>query len=249
MPEGSPVSSRIRHFVRCSLSALLCLGGTPILFHSPAIGAPPAAIRPADLPSQIAESMVEAAQRFRLPTTLITAVINAESGGEPRAVSRSGALGLMQVMPATWAYLTKRYGLGDDPFDARANILAGAAYLREMLDRFGDAGTALAAYNAGPGRVEESQLAGRRLPLETTAYVASILPSINRDSDHFTPQILPSWREAAVFAERTADRWRDRSPAAERIGGGETDTRVGWQQDAARRAASLFASANGMPGR
>jgi hypothetical protein len=78
-------------------------------------------------------------------------------------------------MPDTWAELRVRHRLGRDPYDPRDNILAGAAYLREMHDRYGSPGF-LAAYNAGPGRYEE-YLAGRPLPAETRAYVAALLPS------------------------------------------------------------------------
>ena len=67
-----------------------------------------------------------------------------------RAISPKGAMGLMQLMPETWAALRARYGLGRDAFDPHDNILAGAAFLREMHDRYGSPGF-LAAYNAGPG--------------------------------------------------------------------------------------------------
>jgi hypothetical protein len=77
-------------------------------------------------------------------------------------------------MPATWAELRVRHRLGGNPYDPRDNILAGAAYLREMHDRYGSPGF-LAAYNAGPGRYEE-YLAGRPLPAETRAYVAALAP-------------------------------------------------------------------------
>jgi len=113
-----------------------------------------------------------AAARFGLPVALIEAVIEAESGGRPRAVSSAGAMGLMQLMPGTWAELRGRLGLGGDPFDPADNILAGAAYLKELRDRYGTPGF-LAAYNAGPGRYEAS-LAGRTLPLETRRYVDRI---------------------------------------------------------------------------
>jgi soluble lytic murein transglycosylase-like protein len=119
-----------------------------------------------------------AAARFGLPGELVRAVIAAESDGRPDAVSSAGAVGLMQLMPATWAMLRARLGLGPDPFDPADNILAGAAYLRELLDRYGDPGF-LAAYNAGPGRYEES-LAGRPLPAETRAYVARIATHLQR---------------------------------------------------------------------
>ena len=75
--------------------------------------------------------------------------MQAESGGEMRAVSPKGAMGLMQIMPDTWAELRSRYGLGADPYDPHDNIMAGTAYLRELHDRFGERGF-LAAYNAGP---------------------------------------------------------------------------------------------------
>ena len=96
-----------------------------------------------------------------------------ESGFNPRATSRAGAMGLMQVMPATYAELRRRHGLGADPYDPRDNILAGAAYLRELHDRFGLEGM-LPAYNAGPGRYLQHRDEGRPLPLETRDYVARI---------------------------------------------------------------------------
>ena len=99
-----------------------------------------------------------------------------ESANDVRAISRKGAMGLMQIMPATWADLRARHHLGSDPYDPRDNILAGVAYLRELHDRYGSPGF-LAAYNAGPGRYEE-YLSGRPLPAETRAYVATLAPQI-----------------------------------------------------------------------
>ncbi|SFV19621.1 Transglycosylase SLT domain-containing protein [Bradyrhizobium arachidis] len=78
----------------------------------------------------------------------------------------------MQIMPATWAELRERYHFGNDPYDPHDNILAGTAYLRELLDRYGSPGV-FAAYNAGPSRYEE-HLAGGSLPDETRAYVAKL---------------------------------------------------------------------------
>jgi soluble lytic murein transglycosylase-like protein len=114
----------------------------------------------------------EAAQRVGLSEPLIRAVLRAESGGDPRALSRTGAMGLMQLMPATWSDLRRELGLGADPFQPADNLLAGATYLRRLYDRYGLPG-ALAAYNAGPGRFE-AYLNGRPLPLETRRYVASL---------------------------------------------------------------------------
>ena len=96
-----------------------------------------------------------------------------ESEGDAGATSAKGAMGLMQVMPDTYRYLSERYNLGEDPYALRNNVFAGSAYLREMYDRYGSAGF-LAAYNAGPGRYEDYVSCGRTLPHETTRYVAAV---------------------------------------------------------------------------
>lgn len=114
----------------------------------------------------------DASERFAVPVNWIGSVINIESAGDVHARSPKGAMGLMQIMPATWAELRERYNLGSDPYDPRDNILAGTAYLRELLDRYGSPGV-FAAYNAGPSRYEE-HLAGGALPDETRAYVAKL---------------------------------------------------------------------------
>ena len=119
----------------------------------------------------------EASRRFGIPDRWVRAVMQVESGGDPRAVSKRGAIGLMQVMPATWHDLRERYGLGDDPIDPHDNIIAGTAYLREMYDRFGPDGF-LAAYNAGPERYVKSRDDGLPLPDETQRYVAMLRPFI-----------------------------------------------------------------------
>ncbi|TIX93091.1 lytic transglycosylase domain-containing protein [Rhizobium sp. P44RR-XXIV] len=121
--------------------------------------------------------LVEASRRFGMPVHWIRAIMRAESADNPRAISSAGAIGLMQVMPDTWTELRARYGLGGDPFDPHDNILAGAAYLRELYNRYGTPGF-LAAYNAGPKRYEAS-LNGRPLPAETRAYVATLGPIID----------------------------------------------------------------------
>ena len=129
---------------------------------------------------EIAGHVSEASQQFGIPERWIYAVIRVESAGRVRAVSTAGAMGLMQLMPGTWARQRARFSLGQDPFDPRDNILAGTSYLREMYDRYGAQGF-LAAYNAGPGRYED-WLAGRRsLPLETRLYVARIAPLLQSE--------------------------------------------------------------------
>ncbi len=122
---------------------------------------------------EIATHVSEASQQFGIPEQWIYAVIRAESAGRVRAVSRAGAMGLMQLMPGTWEELREQHGLGADAYDPRTNILAGTAYLKAMYERFGSPGL-FAAYNAGPGRYAEHLRTGNPLPAETRAYVAGI---------------------------------------------------------------------------
>ncbi len=124
--------------------------------------------------------IAEASARFGIPARWIAEVMQVESRGDPRALSPKGAIGLMQIMPATYASLAARYGLGADPWNVRDNIMAGAAYLRELYDRYGASGF-LAAYNAGPGRWEEHLSGARPLPGETVRYLSRLGPSIGAD--------------------------------------------------------------------
>lgn len=122
--------------------------------------------------------VAEASVRFGIPADWIRRVMRAESGGRTTLgnrpiVSRAGAMGLMQLMPGTWADMRARFGLGGDPHDPRDNILAGTAYLRLMYDRFGYPGL-FAAYNAGPVRYARHLATGRLLPRETVAYMTAV---------------------------------------------------------------------------
>ena len=93
----------------------------------------------------------EAAQRYDISVDLLKAVAKAESNFNPNAVSKAGAIGVMQLMTAT----ARSLGVAD-PYDARQNIMGGAKYLKENLERFGgNVSFALAAYNAGPGSVQK----------------------------------------------------------------------------------------------
>jgi soluble lytic murein transglycosylase-like protein len=121
--------------------------------------------------------VTEASKRFGVSEQWIRAVMQVKSSAKQQARSSKGAMGLMQIMPKTWIELRARYGLGADPYDPRDNILAGAAYIRELYDRYGAPGF-LAAYNAGPGRYERHLATGRPLPDETQAYVATLAPMI-----------------------------------------------------------------------
>lgn len=122
--------------------------------------------------------IAEASSRFGIPAPWIERVMVAESGGRTRLdgrpiVSRAGAMGLMQLMPATWSDMRLRLGLGPDPHAPRDNILAGTLYLRLMYDRFGYPGL-FGAYNAGPARYAGHVERGRPLPSETRAYIAAV---------------------------------------------------------------------------
>lgn len=183
-----------------------------------------------------AAHVAEAAQRFNIPERWIWAVMNQESGGKSGAISRAGAMGLMQIMPATWSDLRARMGLGNDPYDPRNNILAGTAYLRAMHDRYGLSGM-LAAYNAGPGRYEEYVFSGRPLPAETRAYLARLLPAITgTDEELATSQIAqlpPPWTQSALFPRRSVAAQSDGFTATSREAAvPPPDRNMSWSQDA-----------------
>ncbi|WP_341711523.1 lytic transglycosylase domain-containing protein [Erythrobacter sp.] len=156
----------------------------------------------------IAAHVSEASRRFGIPEAWIYAVMRTESAGRIGAVSSAGAMGLMQLMPGTWARQRARFGLGADPFDPRDNIMAGTSYLREMYDRYGAYGM-LAAYNAGPGRYEAWRDRGKPLPAETRAYIARIAPMLQtgRSATVFASaspvqSVRRSWTQSELFAAR-----------------------------------------------
>jgi hypothetical protein len=198
-----------RHRAARSIAFLLLTG----LFCSQvgvAAQAQPSLLAPRVLRDAYADHIAEASQRFGIPEFWIDAVLQAESAGDGRAISSAGAMGLMQIMPATWSALRQRHGLGRDPYDPRDNILAGAAYLRAMFDRYGNVAAMLAAYNAGPGRYDEYLSAGRVLPAETRAYVARLAPILgNTAPSHgasMPAALPPDWREAPLFVARSGNR-------------------------------------------
>ncbi|WP_419722546.1 lytic transglycosylase domain-containing protein [Sphingopyxis witflariensis] len=179
-------------------------------------------------PHPYAGPVAEAAQRFGIPEIWIWRVMHAESRGNRRAVSRAGAMGLMQIMPATWGMLTLRHGLGRDPFDVRANILAGAAYLRAMWDRYRDVRLMLAAYNAGPGRADAYAAGRRGLPAETVTYVRQIAPEFGASGTASSvpapTRAVPGWQGASLFTQRESDKQPENSSAASTI----AQTLDGW---------------------
>ncbi|RFD20921.1 murein transglycosylase [Komagataeibacter melaceti] len=126
--------------------------------------------------------ITEASQRFDVPAIWIRQVMQRESGGQlyrngQFVTSLPGAMGLMQLMPPTYDEMRARYNLGPDAFEPHDNIVAGTAYIREMYDIYGSPGF-LAAYNSGPGRLDDFLDRYHTLPKETRDYVASIGPRI-----------------------------------------------------------------------
>ena len=124
-----------------------------------------------------ANEIAAASLRFGVSERILRAVMRAESGGVPSVTSSAGAMGLMQLMPETWATMRDRYRLGSYPYAPADNIMAGAAFLRELIDRYG-APDFLAAYNAGPARLDDHRLRGRALPNETRRYVEQLAPVV-----------------------------------------------------------------------
>ena len=169
----------------------------------------PAMHRASDLSiDPFAAFVTEASKRFAVPEQWIRAVMHVESRGKLRVRSQKGAMGLMQIMPKTWAELRARYGLGANPFDPHDNIVAGTAYIRELQDRYGTPGF-LGAYNAGPSLYERHLATGRPLPIETQAYVATLAPMIK--SQQAGRRVVAvakplTWAGSPLFAVRMASR-------------------------------------------
>lgn len=150
------------------------------------------ATRPLSLPARAAafdEVIEEHAAEQNLPPDLVRAVIQAESGFDSNAVSPKGAMGLMQLMPAT----ATEFGV-TNPFHPEQNIRAGVAYLRRLLDRYdSDVSLALAAYNAGPGAVE--RYSGIPPYRETRDYVKKITRATEAVPRTPPPTVIYKWME------------------------------------------------------
>jgi hypothetical protein len=180
----------------CSSAAVVLLGGTSPVHAQ--LSNPSGVTVAAD---RIGDFVNEASQRFAIPPSWIRAVMRVESLGDPLALSPKGAMGLMQIMPDTWSELRSRYDLGADPYDPHDNIVAGAAYLRELHDRYGERGF-LAAYNAGRGRYEDHLATGRPLPSETLLYMAAVASLVGAridDGEDVGAVLASSWTSAPLF--------------------------------------------------
>lgn len=216
----------------------------------------PVAAQPTTLPSRLVPSeadrtaayVTEASQRFGIPAAWIRAVMRVESAGEVGVTSSAGAMGLMQVMPQTYAALRARFNFGANPYEPHDNIMAGAAFLRDMHDRYGDAGF-LAAYNAGPARYEEFRADGRPLPSETILYMARLGPMLGLDASlpptMTSARVVATPESAPIFVALRADSAEVHSqqspapPVQVAMGDAQSDG----------RAAALFASRSLSPNR
>jgi Transglycosylase SLT domain len=161
--------------------------------------------------------ILEAAKRFDVPVAWIRAVMQAESGGRTMLgenlpmTSDQGAMGLMQLMPETYDEMRRQYRLGADPYDPHDNIVAGAAYLHWLRGKYGYP-QMFAAYNDGPGHLDQRLAQGGLLPLETQNYVSTITGRL--DGTHPTgrgnlkltrPDGTPVWIDGgAVVSVRAA---------------------------------------------
>ncbi len=131
--------------------------------------------------------ITEASLKFGVPESWIERVMQAESDGQTSLSGRpirspAGAIGLMQLMPATWQAMRQTLGLGGNPDDPHDNIVAGTFYLRLMYERFGYPGL-FAAYNAGPTRYAAHLATGQPLPAETVTYLAKVSGLVARPDD------------------------------------------------------------------
>ncbi|MBB6010787.1 lytic transglycosylase domain-containing protein [Brucella intermedia] len=251
---GQLIRSRDRRAASSPYAVLLLAGALSVCVGSGVAVAQSAPIERPAAAHPYAAHIAEASQRFGIPEHWIVAVLRAESAGDVRAVSTAGAIGLMQVMPDTWAGLRVRHGLGRDPYDPRDNILAGTAYLREMFDRYGNAGAMLAAYNAGPGRYDEYLATGRTLPTETRAYVAALAPILGgaaaTEPPSSAPPPPPDWREAPLFVMRPGDAQAIAAPPDAQSGDGRATVPARDPVDAESQGDSIFvaeASGSGTP--
>ena len=162
----------------------------------------------------------DAASCFGLSSKLLTAVAKTESNFNPKAVSKAGAMGVMQLMPAT----ARSLGVSD-PYDARQNIMGGAKYLKENLDRFGDVRLALAAYNAGPNSVKK--YGGVPPYSETQNYVKKIMGYLGGDTLYANRSVTTGGRSGSSLSSAAQIYAMSSMSGASRIGGLGSQSSVG----------------------
>ena len=169
------------------------------------------AMSPAALMARWEPLIQQASRKFNMPAQWIRAVMRQESGGRTvladnsPIVSAAGAMGVMQVMPGTYSEMAAQYRLGADPFDPQDNIYAGAAYLNWLHRKYGYPAM-FAAYNDGPGNIEDHLYHGRPLPAETRGYIASIARFL-KDKVHASGKVAftqPDGRKVTLDAAKVS---------------------------------------------
>jgi soluble lytic murein transglycosylase-like protein len=183
------------------------IASTETVETAPAAGPASAAVasarsaenRPVLSPDEMREMLAASSARHNVDVDLLASVVRAESGGRVRAVSRAGAQGLMQLMPATAA------GLGvEDSFAPEQNIDGGSAYLDSLLTRYHDnLALALAAYNAGPGAVDRWH--GIPPYRETQLYVARVIREFNARVRRASAEVKRPTLSTASVQRKTAN--------------------------------------------
>jgi soluble lytic murein transglycosylase-like protein len=149
-----------------------------------------AAMSPLDLISRWDPLVAEASKRIHVPPEWIRAVIRMESGGRTLMgenlpiVSDMGAMGIMQVLPQTYADMRLQYRLGADPYDPHDNVIAGTAYLKWLYGKYGNPGM-FAAYNDGPGNLDAFLTQGRDLPDDAYNFVNGIWKMLGQPANQF----------------------------------------------------------------
>ena len=186
LPDTRIPSQHLAHRPTHIAHAAPIARSTPKIVHA-AIAVPPpesdfareARMSHIQLMSRWSPLVAIAAKRFAVPPAWIRAVMQLESGGRTMLgvtqpmLSSAGAMGLMQLMPATYEDMRAEYRLGSNPYDPHDNIFAGAAYLHWLYGKYGYPAM-FAAYNDGPGNLEQRLLDGNLLPVETINYVGNI---------------------------------------------------------------------------
>ena len=158
-------------------------GDTIVAPAKPSVLAQEAAMSSSDLMKRWEPLILQASKKFKMPAEWIRAVMRQESGGRTMIaddvpiVSDAGAMGIMQVMPGTYTEMAAQNRLGADPYNPHDNIYAGAAYLKWLHGKYGYPAM-FAAYNDGPGNIEDHLYRGRPLPKETRGYIANIARSL-----------------------------------------------------------------------
>lgn len=248
-PAGVERSCAVRRPALLLLLSGLLLGLAP----APAIRAQTGQAAQPVVSGPYAIDIAEAAHRFGIPAGWIAAVLAAESNADPTAVSSAGAMGLMQLMPATWDEQRALHRLGSDPFQPRDNILAGAAYLRAMWDRYGTIADMLGAYNFGPGRYDEYLAGELGLPRETRDYVAALAPVLGVEplapgALAGTPRVT-DWRDAPLFVTAPASSEHALGPHGERSSGAPSEAPAATRGSLAPAPAeALFVARSGSGG-